>query len=140
MQLLSRELRDLDAADYHVRQLIAESSDDSRWLRLALGALFEIEDARDALARCVAIADECPPELGHRIYLWAAITAESLVDDVDLACRIAVDGTRRFPGHAELLLIVERISLSQDDAELAMTTYDELVARAAGPHGRRAQL
>ena len=134
------ELRDLDAADYHVRQLIAESSDDSRWLRLALGALFEIEDARDALARCVAIADECPPELGHRIYLWAAITAESLVDDVDLACRIAVDGTRRFPGHAELLLIVERISLSQDDAELAMTTYDELVARAAGPHGRRALL
>jgi tetratricopeptide (TPR) repeat protein len=68
------------------------------------------------------------------------VTAENRLGSDDLALALALRGTRRFPTQAELLLIVERITLQRDDVDTAMETYDGLIEAAVGPHGRRALL
>ncbi|MGD8858403.1 MAG: hypothetical protein PVI30_00225 [Myxococcales bacterium] len=133
-------LGDREQAELHLRALIAESATDAQWMRRAAGLLLSMGDLPWALERCVDLADECPPELGARLYLWAAVTAENRLTDDDLALRLALRGTRRFPMQAELLLIVERITLQRDGVDTAMDTYDWLIDSSVGPHGRRALL
>lgn len=133
-------LHDRERAEYQVRALVAEHATDSAGVRDALGALFTIGSTSWALARCQAIAESCPPELGSRIYQWCTATAEQRAHDAPLALEIACRGALRWPAYAELLLVVERLTLGAEDIDTAMEVYGALVAASVGPHGRRALL
>jgi hypothetical protein len=132
-------LHDPERAEHYLRASIAENADDPAAVRSALGALFSLGTPTWALARCQAIADDCPPLLASRIYLCCALTAEQS-GDAALALTIARTGALRWPSYAEPLLAVERLTLAARDVRCAMDTYDALLAAACGPHGRRALL
>jgi tetratricopeptide (TPR) repeat protein len=129
---------DPSRAEFQVRALVAESGGDLACVRTALGALVALGGHAWALPRCQAIAESCPPELGSRIYQWCAAGAELTLSDPKLALEIARRGALRWPAHAELLLVVERLTLAAEDTPSAMAVYDALIAAAVGPHGRRA--
>jgi hypothetical protein len=131
-------LQDRERAEFHVRALVAESFEQPDHVREALGVLVTLGGPSWALERCQVIAESCPPELGSRIYQWCAATAEQRLHDPRLAFEVARRGALRWPAYAELLLMVERLTLSADDTHGAMEVYDALIAAAIGPHGRRA--
>lgn len=136
--IAEQHLGDRELAERHVRTLVTHSDGDYAGVREALGALFSLGDPTWALERTLSIAEDCHPELGGRIYLWCAVTAEQRLHDAARALEIAHRGALRWPSSTELLLLVERLSLAAEDVALAMRTYDALVAAAIGPHGRRA--
>ncbi len=136
--IAEQHLGDRELAERHVRTLITHSDGDYAGVREALGALFSLGDSGWALDRALVIAEDCHPELGGRIYLWCAVTAEQRLHDTTRALEIAHRGALRWPSSTELLLVVERLSLGAEDVALAMRTYDALIDAAIGPHGRRA--
>jgi len=131
-------LQDRERAELHVRALVAENVEAPEHVREALGVMVTLGGPSWALERCQVIAESCPPELGTRIFQWCAATAEQRLRDPRLAFEIARRGALRWPAYAELLLMVERLTLSADDTHGAMAVYDALIAAAIGPHARRA--
>jgi hypothetical protein len=138
--IAAQRLADLERAELHVRELVAERSDDAQHVRHALGVLLALGEPRWALARCQAIGDRCPPEIGARVYAWCALHAERVLGDAALALDIARAGALRWPASAEPLLLVERLALGARNVDAAVATYDALIDAATGPHGRRALL
>lgn len=130
--------KDLPRAELYVRRLVAESQGDSERVRAALGVLLALGEPGWAIARARTIADGCPEDLRGRIYHACAATAEHTMNDRALALELAALGARTAPNHAPLLLMMERISLETGDTDVALRTYDALIAGAIGPHGRRA--
>lgn len=130
--------KDLPRAELYVRRMVAESQGDWKQVRSALGVLFSLGEPEWAIARARTIADGCPEELRGRIYHACAATAELTLEDRTMALDLASLGARAAPRYAPLLLMMERISLEAGNAQVALATYDALIASAIGPHGRRA--
>lgn len=129
---------DRERAGQYIAALVAESVDDTSWLRRGVAAWFTLGDASWATQQARQICEALPVAVAAEIYLWCAQRAERVENDPALALELAVEGARRFPASGELLLVAERLSLALGDRVTAVALYADLIDDAIGDHGRRA--
>jgi tetratricopeptide (TPR) repeat protein len=129
---------DRERAAQYIAALLAESIEDSVWLRRGVAALFTLGDASWATQQARQLCEALPADVAAAIYLWCAQRAEHVTKVPALALELAAEGARRFPASGELLLMAERLSLATRDRATAVALYTDLIDDAIGDHGKRA--
>lgn len=129
---------DRERAAQYIGALLAESIEDSEWLRRGVAALFVLGDASWATQQARQLCAALPADVAAAIYLWCAQRAEHVANEPALALELVAEGARRFPASGELLLMAERLSLATRDRTTAVALYTHLIDDAIGDHGKRA--
>lgn len=127
----------LDRALAALDDYVTRAADTQTAVHAAARALVAWERPEDAVALLVRVAATAPDGPGERLYEHAVHIAENVLRDPARELDLAIEGLDRFPTSSKLLVAFERLALEKRDIERANATYDSLVDRAIGAHGRR---
>lgn len=129
---------DIDSAVGFLREAWNPASEDDEALIRAAGALVSLARPESALELLREGARSLEPRRAAPLASRAVQIALRELNDPNLALELAIEGLEQAPGSGALLLTFERLALELGATETAERTFQRLIDRAMGPHGRRA--